>query len=351
MKLGAMVLLVTCVVSTMSRAQNKTPALASDSAGSEAPRNLRLTATAKVPLVGTLAGNGRCDDAGDIYVRFMDAEMNKMHHGITKIPIKKIRPDGSVAATFRITEAFPDISGKDFFVSGDGRVYQAGFMPDGGVYVVEFADSGSLKSKLRLDSTGFIPYHIARFESGAILLSGTTGLTNDHRPFTGVFDANGRLIKEIYEPEDEDSRRRAEAGELDFIPEGTNSGNAFVWHGAAALGSDGNAYLLRAASPALVYVISPNGDVVRKLRIDPPDAGLVARGVKPSRGQLAISFLHRGMISGMIKVVDLKGTPVATFSSDNLRVPGLPGCFVSGGFAFLDDDIDHNLYLRKFELR
>lgn len=351
MKLGAMVLLVTCVVPSMSRAQNKTPALASGSAGSEAPRNLQLTATAKVPLVGTLVGNGRCDDAGDMYVRFMDAEMNKMYHGITKIPIEKIKPDGSVAATFRITEASADISGKDFFVSGDGRVYQAGFMPDGAVYVAEFASGGSLKSKIRLDSTGFVPYHIARFESGEFLLSGTTGLSNDHRPFTGVFDAKGRLIKEIYEPEDEDSRRRAEAGELDFVPEGTNAGNAFVWHGDAALGSDGNAYLLRASSPALIYVVSPKGDVVRKLRIDAPDAGLVARSIKPGQGRLAISFRSRGMVTGMIKVVDLLGTSVATLSSDNVSVPALPGCFVSTGFGFLDEDADHNLYLSKFEPR
>jgi hypothetical protein len=351
MKLGAILLVVVGAVSLTTRAQNKAAAPSGGSAGSGASGMLQLTAAAKIPLVGTLVGKGRCDDRGDIYVRFMDADMNRMHHGITKIPIEKINPDGRPAAVFRVTDAFADISGKDFFVSGDGQVYQAGFMPDGAVYVIEFAKGGSLKSKIRIESTAFIPYQIAVFESGEFLLSGTTGVSNGQRPFTGVFDGHGKLINEIYEPEDEDSRRRAEAGELDFVPDGTNSGNAFVWHGDAALGSDGNAYLLRAASPALVYVISPRGQIVRKLRIDAPDAGLVAESIKPAAGKLAISFLNRGMITGMIKVVDLHGVSIANYSSDNVRTPGLPGCYVSGGFIFLDDDPDHNLYLRRSDPR
>jgi hypothetical protein len=350
MKLRMILPFHVCVVSLMS-AQNKGADQSGGSAGSGASGVLQLTATAKIPLMGTLVGKGRCDDRGDIYVRFMDADMNRMHYGITKIPIEKINPDGSLAATFRVTDAFADISGKGFFVSGDGQVYQAGFMPDGAVYVVEFAAGGSLKSKIRLESTGFIPYQITVFKSGEFLLSGTTGLSNGHRPFTGVFDARGKLIRELYEGEDEDSRLRAEAGELDFVPDGANSGNAFVLHGDAALGSDGNAYLLRAASPALVYVISPKGEVVRKLRIDPPDSGLVAQSIKPADGKLAISFLNRGMITGIVKVVDLKGASIATYSSDILRSPGLPGCYISDGFIFLDDGPDHNLYLRRAEPR
>jgi hypothetical protein len=114
-----------------SKQENKGADQSGGSAGSGASGVLQLTATAKIPLMGTLVGKGRCDDRGDIYVRFMDADMNRVHHGITKIPIEKINPDGSMAATFRVTDAFADISGKDFFVSGDGQVYQAGFMPDG----------------------------------------------------------------------------------------------------------------------------------------------------------------------------------------------------------------------------
>jgi hypothetical protein len=348
MKLGMILLFGVCAVSLVS-AQNKTAAPDAGPASSDASGMLQLTATAKIPLVGMLVGKGRCDDQGDIYVRFMDADMNRMHHGKSKIPIEKIDPEGRLAATIPVTDAFADIWGKDFFVSGEGEVYQAGFMPDGAVYVVEFDKGGSLKSKTRVESTGFTPYQITVFESGGFLLSGTTGISNGRRPFTGVFDARGKLIKEIYEPEDEDSRRRAEVGEPGFAPDYTNSGNTLVWRGDAALGSDGNAYLLRAASPALVYVISPKGEVVRKLRIDPPDAGLIAESIKAAPGKLAVSFLNRGMITGMIKVVDLQGALIANYSSDNVRTPGLPGCYIASGFVYLDDDPDHNLYLRRAE--
>jgi hypothetical protein len=57
------------------------------------------------------------------------------------------------------------------------------------------------------------------------------------------------------------------------------------------------------------------------------------------------------MVTGVIKILDLQGTPIATYSSDNIRVPGLPGCYIGGGFTVLDDDADHNVYLRRFELK
>ena len=47
-----------------------------------------------------------------------------------------------------------------------------------------------------------------------ILVSGVTG--KDLRtPYTALFEANGKLVKEIYEAEDEDARRKA-SGDTDF---------------------------------------------------------------------------------------------------------------------------------------
>jgi len=350
MRLSAVaVSLLLCFALPGNQVKGGTAALEKGQTAAGDAMGLQSKGSVKVPLVGTLVGKARCDDAGSMYVRFMDDETSRVHHGITKIPIEKINRDGSVAASFRIIAALPDISGKDFFVSGDGRVYQAGFMPDGAVYVAEFTPRGAVNSNVRLSSSGFIPYQTLVFPSGEFLLSGTTGLSNGRRPFTAVFDPRGRLIKEIYEPEDEDSRLRAEAGDRDFLPEEVNAGNTFVWRGDAALGSDGNAYLLRAGSQALVYVISARGDVVGKLRIDSPEPGLVAESIKSGPGTIAIGFLHRGMITGSIKVVDLQGAPVATYVADDPRVPGVPGCYLHGGFAFLVEDGERNIQLLTFE--
>ncbi len=133
MKFCLVLVIAIGAVPLMARAQDKA------AASKDNLPNLRLTANVKVPLSGTLVGKARCDDDSNLYIRFMAAEMSKKYHGITQIPIEKIRPDGSLAATFRITDASPDSIGKNFFVTGSGRVYQAAWTPDGTVYVVEYS--------------------------------------------------------------------------------------------------------------------------------------------------------------------------------------------------------------------
>jgi hypothetical protein len=203
------------------------------------------------------------------------------------------------------------------------------------VYVVSYSSDGSLRSKAKLDAEFFVPYQIAVFPSGELLVSGINGPYN-RTPVTAVFTADGKLIKQIYEPEDEDGRKRADAGEAGFRPADMESSNDFVVRGDAELGSDGNVYLLRAGSPALIYVISAKGEIQRKLRIPSPDSGLTAERLKSAPGSLAISFLRPGMNTGTIEVVDFKGRHVATLASSDQRMyPGLLGCYSPKGFTFL----------------
>jgi hypothetical protein len=96
------------------------------------------------------------------------------------------------------------------------------------------------------------------------------------------------LVKEIYEPEDEEARLKAENGDTAYTR--SNAGNRFVGFGDVAAGSDGNVYLLRGTSPALVYVVSPAGQVLRKLHIDPGTPDFVAGEIKLHAGRLAIGF-------------------------------------------------------------
>jgi len=323
----------------------------SQAASKDSPsQRLQLTSTARVPLSGSLVGKARCDEDNNIYVRFMDAETAHKHNGISTIPIKKIRPDGTVAATFRVTDAAPEIVGKDFSVTSGGRVYQAAWTPDGTVYVVGYSNDGSFKSKVRLEADFFTPYQIAVFASGEFLLSGTQGRF-DRVPFTGVFAPDGHLIKKIYEPEDEGSRQKAELGDPNFRSDYTNAGNTFVWYGDAVAGSDGNVYLLRSISPALLYVISSKGEVLRKLRIESSGAGLVARTMRAGPGKLAISFLERYSTKGITEVVDLQGNLLTNIFSDNETTiyPGHPGCYSSGAFVFISGDANHDMHLYKAE--
>jgi hypothetical protein len=153
-----------------------------------------------------------------------------------------------------------------------------------------------------------------------------------------LFDGTGKLLRKIYEPEDEEARIKREAGEYDFVPEGTpDTGNYFAIKGDAALGSDGNVYLLR--STGLLYVISHKGDVLRKMRIAPPEPGMVAYALKAAQDKLAALFLYRGKAVGRIQVIDYEGRPIAERAD-----PGTANAFLacyatlgtSEGFAVAD---------------
>jgi hypothetical protein len=307
---------------------------------------LQITMEAKTPFMGGLAGRAQCDDEGNIYFRPTDDETAVKYHPISALPIRKVKPDGGLGVSFSISDAAPGLLSVDFFVTGDGMVYQvARSESDRAVYIVSYSPDGSLRSKSRLEAEFFVPYKVAVFRSGELLVSGIHGSYN-RTPFTAVYSGAGKLIREIYEPEDEDSRKRAEAGEPGFRPDSMESSNDFVVRGDALLGSDGNVYLLRAASPALIYVISPKGEIVRKLRVASPDSGLSAERLRSAPGMLAISFLRKGRNTGMIEVVDYEGHQVATYAPNDSRMhPGLLGCYSQKGFTFLSLAEGENLRL------
>jgi hypothetical protein len=348
MSFRVILLTALCLAPLAASSQDKVGPSAMLSAS--AATNLQITAEAKTPFVGGLAGRAKCDGQGNIYFRPTDAESSRKYHPISALPIRKLRSDGTLAGSFSLADVAPGLLAVDFFVTADGTVYQAARSEsDHAVYVVSYSPNGALQSKVKLDGDFFIPYQIAVFKSGEMLISGINGPYN-RTPSTAVYGANGKLIREIYEPEDEDARKRAQAGEPGFRPDNIDSSNDFVVRGDAALGSDGNAYLLRAASPALIFVISPKGEVVRKLRIEPPEPALWAGRLKSAPGTLAISFLQKGTNVGVIEVVDYLGNPTATYAaSDGRMYAGLLGCYSPKRFTFLSLAAGDGLHLNTAE--
>src|SRR5262249_52607660 len=99
---------------------------------------------------------------------------------------------------------------------------------------------------------------------------------------------------------------------------------------------------------ALIYVISPKGDVIRKLRIESPEPGLVARQLKSSHGKLAVIFLQRNSTAGITEIVDLRGQSLGRYFADDEHLnPGLPSCYDSQSFTFLSPDMVGGLKLYK----
>jgi hypothetical protein len=350
MRFKAVLLTAVCATPLLTSSQDKGVPAKATSTSTPPATNLQITAAAKTPFAGGLAGRAKCDGEGNIYFRPTDSDTALKYHPTSALPIRKIKPDGTLAGSFSIADNLPGLLAVDFFVADDGKVYQgARSDSERAVYVVVYSAKGLLRSKVRLEGEFFIPYEIAVFRSGEFLVSGIHGSYN-RTPFTALYGGNGKLIKEIYEPEDEDARKRAEAGEPGFRPDSIDSSNDFVVRGDAALGSDGNAYLLRASSPALVYVISPKGEVIRKLRIPSPEPGLSAERLRSGVDILAISFLEKGMNTGVIEVVDYRGNSTVTYAPDDKRMyPGLLGCYSPKKLTFLSLEDGDNLRVNTAE--
>jgi hypothetical protein len=129
-----------------------------------------------------------------------------------------------------------------------------------------------------------------------------------------------------------------------------------VRRGDVSAGTDGNVYLLHGtASPGLVYVISPAGEVVRKLRVDAGDSELLARSIKFYSGRLAIEFdrwFDFDTHQNVIKVTDLEGNSIAAY---RIRpVVGNHALYLAGygaeGFTFIPYENEDKLYLVKARL-
>jgi len=326
--------------------------------------DLKADAKIEVParVRATQSRGGICDGAGNLYIRPIATE-GKPGQERAASPTWKISPDGNLMGSFRVLDAFQNLQarggvnvlGKGVFVTADGKVFQAADS-QGEVFVVEFAPDGSVKSKTKLATAPHTQsWLLAVFKSGEYLVTATTGEDN-LTPFTAVFAADGRLVKKIYEPEDEEARQKASPSDWEPRPIGSVGGADFVHRGDVAAGSDGNVYLLHGtASPALVYVISPAGEVLRKLRIDAGDSGLLARSIKFYAGQLAVEFDRWFLFDthqNLIKVTDQQGNSIAEY---RMRpVVGDHSLYLAGygpeGFTFVPYENDGKLYLVKSKL-
>ena len=300
--------------------------------GQDAERlvNLRPSGSVELSLGSSLdfVGAPKCDGSRNVYARPVSVAGGDYFLA----PIRAVSQDGKLEGTFNLTKAWPDAIGRGIFVDADGGLYWAAIAP-GGVYVVQFAKDGSVKSKTKLETQGFFdPWHLVVYESGRRLVSGIVG-KNQRTPYTAIFESDGKLVKRIYEPEDEDAKKKAEANDTEFTHDAVR-GNLFVDHGDISLGSDGNAYLLHGTSPALVYVISPTGELIRKMRIGTNSSGLPFRSIESYAGWLAVGLARFGRIE--VHVTNLEGTPIASYAMDTDKsdIPRL-ACYDARGFTFV----------------
>ncbi len=314
---------------------------------------LEMISNSKTQFQGTNLGQVSCDAHGNLYARKYDDSGSGP--ALDRTPVQQIKPDGTLSLSFALPRTLSEGIISDFFVASDGSVYLLGWartnVPDVyGSHVLRFAASGALEADVQLEAgQRFFPSHIAVFRSGEILVTGRQG-EMDHSPFTAVFTSAGKLIRTVFEPEDEELRQRAIAGDPDVLAR-SNFGNEAVDLGGTTQGDDGNVYVLRRTSPALIFVIYSQGIVVRKLRVDAGDSSAFPRTLQAFSGGLVIVF-GKPSVGGSrtLKVVSFKGETVARYVLDDTLRLGDLACYTPPTFTFLTptkDDAEELMEVRR----
>lgn len=332
-KLPAMLLAGACgVASSLCAQQLATGPVAS----------LKPAGKIELPLTRSMqtAEQTKCGSAGNVYARFSDVSILGVP---SEAPIQQITAHGTMGHSFQFTShAGEVIPTRGIFASSEGEVY---VLVDGQQpLVVQFAKDGRVESKTMLETGVNVSlWHVAVFPSGGFLVAGLTG-TDGRTPYTAVFDVNGKLVKRIYEPEDEDARGKAEIGDIRFT-HNSNWGNVFAERGDVTIGSDGNAYLLRGTSAAWVYVISPDGAVIRKIQVEADDDHNF-RAVVSHDGKVAIGLASFGQT--IVQIIDLKGNPVGRYTIEGGESDVLDlACYDSTGLTFVTGAASPRPYLLK----
>jgi hypothetical protein len=290
---------------------------------------------------GAFMSSSKCDADGNLYIRKYAVDRPLLG------PVVKIDPDGKRVALFD-PASFSEL-GLDradaFSPASDGGIYQIAqsgvLMPH--IYALRFSSDGTPSTPTLLGADLEV-YAFAAFAGGNFLVSGVKRDVQNPkdrgRNFTAVFAADGRELAQLTFPEPS-AKAGAKSGAGDRRTDrqkdpGTDSDKAApaLDLADAEVGSDGNLYVMRAGSPALIYVITPSGKIMRTIKVA---VAAAPSGFHVSGNRLAISYWNEAGASLNVAVVDAQtGRKIDTFSDPEGLGPSF-ACYSAndGVFTFL----------------
>jgi hypothetical protein len=177
-------------------------------------------------------------------------------------------------------------------------------------------------------------------------------------PATALFSSDGKLLKEIKLEDDQAIYEMGARGDSRVTLPQAPAHNLAVSSTQIEPAYDGNLYLMRRLTPAIIYAIAPSGEVARRFTVDPGDASLEPWEMHASGKRIAIVFHHPQTWDTVLKIVDLEGRPAAVeYEKDGNRKPeslgGPLACYSSKPerFTFLANGDDNKLQLNMVEPR
>ncbi len=290
-----------------------------------------------------------CDQDGNLYLESDEFGFPGIH---------KISPKGEQLAIFQATSN-PDLRlidlSQSFALAQDSELYELVY-PHGQItrYVVVYRSDGSFKANIKLEpGFGWVPSALAVFPKGQMLITGQRYDVDPRSgmmwPFTGIFSSDGTLLKEIQLEDDTILRDKAKAGDVRFKSSLNPTSNRAISFSRMELGNDGNVYLMRAVTPAIFYAISPGGETVRRFSVDPGDPSYRPIAMHISGRRIAVLFSD-SEYRKIMKIVDLEGQQVATYSADGNIAVGNTGAtkktrYLGGAFACYFANPDRFVFL------
>lgn len=326
-------------------------------------KHLRLAQlkVVKAEAAGMFALPAKCDSAGNIYFRT----------GVRPSEIRKIDQSSLQGSTFP-SSPVPDMRyGPSYFaVDDEGRVSQiVSFGHEVSPSIAHFKSDGTLQSRTKLDAgagTRWKVRQIASFPSGTFLVSGTVAReavdeeSQLEEPLTAIVSPDGTVLREVNLSDDRRLRAEVERKKKGAWSKQFPQAILAVDFGSAEAGPDGNVYLMRQTVPALIYAISPGGEVIRRFEVEPKGISL-KYGPLSVRAPLHISGNRMSVLFGdnsgtqIIMVVSLSGEHLAAYlPPQGYESPGaVLACYSADKeeFTFLGSDDDGALALKVYEPR
>lgn len=287
------------------------------------------TVTAPAEMATTFYPPLRCDSDGNLYLRTDSGGVPAIH---------KLNAKGERLALFE-AGSNPDLKvdvARYFTLEADGgELYELVYPHEISRYVFIYKSDGTFRSAVKLKpGFPFAPKKLAVFQSGQFLISGEeydADRTAAMWPFTGIFAADGTLLKELELGDEKDLREMAVAGDTRVARPGNAHANLAIDNGQVEVGADGNAYLMRWTNPAIFYGISPGGEVVHRFTVDPGGFDYRPAGMHVHKNRIAVLFVKMQSNDKIMKIVDLEGQEIANY--DEVKVNGKAQDAMSAAFA------------------
>jgi hypothetical protein len=308
-------------------------------AAQDVPR-LQLNVKESLPVAGgpvrsIAAHKPQCDGEGNVFYKAIMSAPADPFSG----PLVRISADGRQVVNYS-ADTVPDLRNDKFNGNHSvdswtpglrGELHMLAYK-DSELYILHFDDGGKFQSLTKVEAR-FLVSQLAVFPTGEFLAAGEKlpEKKGDLRgePFTAIFDMNGKLIKPLSFTGDTKLKPDAKPG----------YGNEAIQLGEVAPADDGNIYLMRAAEKPLIFVISPAGEVVRKLTLEPPGKEYHGGHFSVAGGKIVMEFFkpnHDKQNSGtnLFSLYDAE-TGERQLDYDPPPEGGIFACYTPNQFTFV----------------